>query len=129
MVGNCELPLSKPSIEPRRITAEELQLFWSPDNLHGKQFILSPGTDESGTYEVIEYSRKRDKTIQYEVLFDDCADPAAVNAKEMMAMLKDSIYLPAWSGTVMLSRSDQLGKLRSQAQDSAETRRSASVCD
>ena len=95
MVGNCELPLSKPSIELRCITAEELQLFWSPDNFHRKQFILSPGTGKSGMYEVIGYSRKRDKTIQYEVLFDDCADPIMVNVKEMMAMLEDGIYLPA----------------------------------
>jgi hypothetical protein len=90
------LPLSKPSIEPRRITAEELQLFHTPDNLHGRQFILSPGTGESGMYEVIEYSKKRDGTIQYEVLFDDCADPITVNANEMMTMLEDSIiFLPA----------------------------------
>ena len=66
-VSNLELPLSKPSIEPRRITAEELQLFRTPDNLLGKQFILSPGTDESGMFEVT-YSKKRDGTIQYEVL-------------------------------------------------------------
>jgi hypothetical protein len=95
-VSNLEPPLSNPSIEPRRITTEELQLFRSPDNLHGKQFILSPGTGESGMYEVIGYSKKRDETIQYQVLFDDCADPITVNADEMMAMLEDSIiFLPA----------------------------------
>jgi len=97
MESNCEFPLSKPdkSTEPRCITAPELQLFRSPDNLHGKQFILSPGTGEPGMYEVIGYSRKRDKTIQYEVLFDDCPDPITVKAEEMMAMLEDSTYLPA----------------------------------
>ena len=95
-VSNLEPPLSKPDIDPRRITAEELQLFRSPDNLHGKQFILSPGTGESGMYEVIGYSKKRDETIQYQVLFDDCADPITVNADEMAAMLEDSIiFLPA----------------------------------
>jgi hypothetical protein len=95
-VSNLELPLTKPSIEPRFITAEELQLFQSPDNLLGKQFILSPGTDESGMYEVFGYSKKRDETIQYQVLFDDCADPITVNADEMMTMLEDSIvFLPA----------------------------------
>jgi len=92
--GNGEAPLSKPMVEPRHITAEELRLFRDPENLHGKQFVLSDNND-SGMYEVIGYSRKRDRTIEYEVLFDDCGDPIMVNAKEMMAMLEDSLYLPA----------------------------------
>lgn len=47
-------------------------------------------------YEVIGYSKKRDETIQYQVLFDDCVDPITVNSDEMMAMLEDSIiFLPA----------------------------------
>jgi hypothetical protein len=77
-------------IEPRHITAEELRLFRDPENLHGKQFVLY----DSGMYEVIGYSRKRDRTIEYEVLFDDCGDPIMVNATEIMAMLEDSLYLP-----------------------------------
>ncbi|KAF8972291.1 hypothetical protein BDZ97DRAFT_1752873 [Flammula alnicola] len=92
--GNREAPLSKPMVEPRHITAEELRLFRDPENLHGKQFVLSANND-SGMYEVIGYSRKRDRTVEYDVLFDDCGDPIMVNAKEMMAMLEDSLYLPA----------------------------------
>ncbi|KAH9039297.1 hypothetical protein EDB85DRAFT_1887481 [Lactarius pseudohatsudake] len=60
---NCEAPLSKPLVEPRHITNEELQLFQNPENLHGKQFILSPDTSDSGLYEVIGYSRKRDSEL------------------------------------------------------------------
>jgi hypothetical protein len=91
---NHEAPLSKPMVEPRHITAEELQLFQDPKNLHGKQFVLS-ADDDSGLYEVIGYSRKRDKTVEYEVLFEECGDPILLNAKEMMAMVEDSLYLPA----------------------------------
>ena len=94
--GNCDAPLSEPPIEPRHITAEELRLFRNPDDLHGKQFILSPDNENSGTYEVIGYSKKRDKTVEYDVLFDGCEDPVTVNATEMMmGMLEDSLYLPA----------------------------------
>jgi len=41
-IDNCQSPLIKPAVEPTRITPEELQLFQNPENLHGKQFILSP---------------------------------------------------------------------------------------
>ena len=92
--GNCEVPLSKPSVEPRHITAEELRLFRDPKNLHGKQFVLSANND-SGMYEVIGYSRKWDRTVEYDMLFDDCGDPMMVSAKEMMVLLEDSLYLPA----------------------------------
>ena len=92
--GNCEAPLSKPMVEPRHITAEELRLFRDPENLHGKQFVLSANND-SGMYEVIGYSRKRDRTVEYDVLFNDCEDPIMVNAQEMMAMMEDSLSLPA----------------------------------
>jgi hypothetical protein len=81
-------------VELRRITAEELRLFQDPENLHGKQFVLLANSN-SGMYEVIGYSRKRDRTVEYNVLFDDCGDPIMVNAKEMMEMLEDSLYLPA----------------------------------
>jgi len=46
-------------------------------------------------YEVISYTRKRDKTVTYDVLFDDCKDPITVDAKEIMRLLEDSLYLPA----------------------------------
>ena len=85
---------SKPSVEPRHITAQELQLFQDPDNLHGKWFVLSPdSSDDSETYEVIGYSKKRNKTVEYDVLFYECEDPITVTTKEMMGMIKDSLYL------------------------------------
>lgn len=95
ITNNHELPLTKPSVEPRHITTEELQLFRNPDNLHGKQFILSPDTDGCGMYEVIGYSRKRENAVQYDVLFNDCEDPVTVDAQAMMGMLEDSLYLSA----------------------------------
>jgi len=71
-------------------------LFQNPDKLHGKQFIISPDTDDSGMYEVIGYCKRKDKPVQYDVLFEDCAgDPIRVDAGEMMSMLEDSLYLPA----------------------------------
>ncbi|EDR08840.1 uncharacterized protein LACBIDRAFT_326415 [Laccaria bicolor S238N-H82] len=63
--------------QPRRMTAEELQLFQDPENLHRKQFVLS-GKDDSRMYEVIGYSRKQDRTVEYDVLFDDCGDSIMV---------------------------------------------------
>ena len=95
IMGTCEAPLSEPSVELRRITPEELRLFQNPDDLHGKQFVLSADNDDSGKYEVIGYSKKRDRTVEYDVLFDGCVDSIMVNGKEMMAMLEDSLYLPA----------------------------------
>jgi len=89
-----EPPLFKLTVDPRRPTVEELRLFQNPENLHGKQFILAPDTDESRMYEVIGYSRLRDKSIQYSVLFDDCVDPIIVDAVEMLHLLEDSVYLP-----------------------------------
>jgi hypothetical protein len=94
-MSDAERPISKPLVDPRRITAEDLRLFKIPDNLHGKQFILSSDGDdeESCMYEVISYSRKRDKTVTYDVLFDNCEDPIPVEAKEMIGMLEDSLYV------------------------------------
>jgi hypothetical protein len=82
-------------VDPRRITPEELRLFEIPDNLHGKQFLLSPDSDESSMYEVIGYSRKRDKTVTYDILFDDCVDPFPVDGEEMVRMLEDNLYFSA----------------------------------
>jgi hypothetical protein len=100
ITNSREAPLSKPLVDPRPITAEELRLFQSPENLHGKpcgkQFLLTD-SDPPGMYEVIGYSRKRDRTVTYDVLFDDCEDPMMipVEAEGMMGMLKDSFYFPA----------------------------------
>jgi hypothetical protein len=48
-------------------------------------FILSSDadSDDSGMYEVIGYHNKRDKSVQYELLFDDCDNPIRVDVKEM----------------------------------------------
>ena len=79
-------PLSKPSVEPRHITIEEHQLFRNPENLHGKMFTLS--SDDSALYEVIGYHKKRDKTVEYEILFDDChGDSFTIGEEEMANML------------------------------------------
>ncbi|KAF8335771.1 uncharacterized protein EI90DRAFT_3120054 [Cantharellus anzutake] len=91
---NHELPLSKSSVEPRPLTPEEHQLFQNPDKLHGKRFVLSPHTEESGVYEVIGYHKKRDSSVQYDVLFDDCDDPILLKAREVMRMLEDSLHIP-----------------------------------
>jgi hypothetical protein len=89
-----EPPLSKPSGEPRRLTAAELQLFQNPNKLHGKHFIFSPDADGAGVFEVIGYRMKRDRTIQYDVLFEDCGgEPILVEADEMRSMLMDSLYV------------------------------------
>lgn len=69
-----------------------------PDRVHGKQFVLSGDNHDgdSGMYKIIGYSRKRDRTVIYNVLFNDREDPIMANTKEMMAMLEDSpYYLPA----------------------------------
>ena len=92
--NNCQSPLTKRAVKPRRITRKELRLFQNPDNLHGKQFIISPDTDDSGMYEVIGYHRARDKALTFDVLFEDCDDAIAVGEKEMTDMLRDSLYLP-----------------------------------
>ncbi|KAI9453424.1 hypothetical protein BJY52DRAFT_1289528 [Lactarius psammicola] len=94
IISNCEAPPSKPLVEPRNITNEELQLFQNPDHLHGKQFLLSPNSGDSELFKVIGYSKKWDKMVTYDVLFDDCEDPIMVNEKEMMGMLGDSLYFP-----------------------------------
>ena len=59
--------------------------------------MLSPdwGDEEPEMYEVIGYSKGRDKSVKYyEVLFEYCPDPIRVDVKEMMGMLEDSlVYL------------------------------------
>ena len=89
--------LSKLAVKSRRVTPEDIQSFQIPDNLHGKQFMFSPDacTDDSASYEVIGYYVARDKSVQYDVVFDDCDDYIRVDAVEMMRMLEDSLYLSA----------------------------------
>ena len=95
ITSNSEKPLSRPSVDPRKITEEDLQMFETPDNIHGKQFILSPDSDKPCIFEVIGYAKKRDKTITYDVLFEDCEDPIPVDEEEMKGMLADSHFFPA----------------------------------
>ena len=70
---NDQPPIIKPTPEPRRIAPEELQSFQNPDNLHGKRFILTD-PDDPATYEVIGYQRARDKSLTFDILFEDCGD-------------------------------------------------------
>jgi hypothetical protein len=81
-------------VDPRKITQEDLCLLETPDNIHGKQF-LSTDSDNPCMWEIIGYARKRDKTVTYDVLFEDCVDPILVEEKEMKAMLADSLLFAA----------------------------------
>ena len=92
--NNNQSPLIQPAVEPRHITHKELQSFQNPENLHGKQFILSPDTSNLGVYEVIGYYKARDKAVTFDVLFADCEDSITISKKEMIGMLHDSVYLP-----------------------------------
>ena len=74
---------------------EDLRLFETPDNLYGMQFLLSPNGDESCMYEIIIYSRKRDKPVTYDVLFENCEDPIPVVEKDMMSVREDSLHFQA----------------------------------
>lgn len=100
-----EIPISKPSTDPRCITPEDLQLFNIPDNLHGRKFLLihdgDDDDDEPHMYEVIGYSRKRDKTIMYDVLFEDRESPMLVDEKEMAGLLEDSLYFDEVPGQLL----------------------------
>ena len=59
--------------------------------------MLSPGwaDEELEMYDVIGYSKGRDKSVKYyEVFFEYCPDPIRVDVKETMGMLEDSlVYL------------------------------------
>jgi hypothetical protein len=44
-------------------------------------------------FEVIGYSRKRDKSVQYDVIFDDDDDTIQLD-EEMMNLLENCLYLP-----------------------------------
>lgn len=92
------LGVSKPAVKPRPITTNEFQ---NPDDLLGRQFIFSEDAEpkDPGMYEVVGYYTGRDKSIEYDVLFEDCDDdPIRVGAKEMLEMLEDSLYLPVDQG-------------------------------
>jgi hypothetical protein len=84
----------KPAGTPRCLTADEIQSFKIPDNLLGEHFVLSPDSEDPVMYEVVGFYKGRDKSVQYDVVFEDCDDdPIRVDAKEMLRMLEDSLYL------------------------------------
>lgn len=85
----------QPTSAPRELTAEDLRSLENPEELHGKKFLLSPGTEDAIMYEVIGYARARDRRVWYDVLFDDCDDPVLVDAEEMMRLLADSQFYVA----------------------------------
>jgi len=57
------LQSSKPVVETRSISVEDIVSFQNPDNLLGKQFVFSPDTESSGSYEVVAYCKGKDKVI------------------------------------------------------------------
>jgi len=97
ITDNCEEPITKPLGDPKCITSDELRLLQNPDYLHGKQFLLLADSNDTQPtiFEVIGFTRKRDKTVTFEVLFEDSVDPIIMDEKEMMNMLGDSLYFPA----------------------------------
>ena len=66
----------------------KLQVFEIPDRKH---FLLSPDSEESCINEIIGYTRKRHKTVTYDVLFNDDCWEVPVEVKDMMEMLQDSL--------------------------------------
>jgi hypothetical protein len=82
-------------VKPRSITTEELQLFQIPDYLHGKQFVIKHDSDDLAMYEVVGYYKERDKSVHFDILFNNCDDHIWVSRVEMMGMLEKSLYVPA----------------------------------
>lgn len=86
------LGVSNPAAVPRRIATGEFQ---TPEDLLGRRFIFSEDAEDSGEYEVAGYYMGRNKSIEFDVLFEDCDDdPIRVGSKEMTGMLEDSLYIP-----------------------------------
>jgi hypothetical protein len=83
--------------ELRAMTADELVNFQNnPDLLLGEKFILQPNTDDAEMYEVISYRKNRDKSIEFEVLFESNPQvPLMHEEKDMKEMLCNSHYIPA----------------------------------
>jgi hypothetical protein len=78
------------------MTADELVKFQTnPNELHGSKFALRHNTGNLEMYEVIGYHKKRDKSVEYEVLFESIPQhPIIYDAKDMEKMLWDSYYIP-----------------------------------
>ncbi len=87
-----------PSVAPKALSAGELQSFvGQPDLLHGRKFLLSPNTEDEIMFEVVSYMRARDKTVRFEILFEDCGDSLMVDQEEMNSMLEDCHIYPSSS--------------------------------
>jgi hypothetical protein len=83
--------------EPRAVTTDERSNFQNnPDLLLGKKFMLDPNTDTAEMYEVISYCKKRNKSVEYEVLFESIPqEPLMYEEEDMKKMLDDtSHYIP-----------------------------------
>ena len=74
------------------ITAVDIEQFQNPDDILGKQFMLSH-IDDVDYYEITGYHKRRNGIVQYEVLWEDSVESIDVDADEMMRMLKDSHYV------------------------------------
>ena len=75
------------------MTSKDLQEFEVPDNLHSKSFVFSPDSGDTGRYRVVGYCKGRDKSVHYDILFDNLNDPIRVVAKEMMELIGNSLLL------------------------------------
>ncbi|PSS31131.1 hypothetical protein PHLCEN_2v2336 [Hermanssonia centrifuga] len=87
-----------PSVTPKALSADELQSFeGQPELLHGRKFLMSPNTEDEVMFEVVSYTRARDKTLQFEILIEDCGDsPLMTDQKEMDSMLEDCHVYPSF---------------------------------
>ncbi|KAH7903917.1 hypothetical protein BJ138DRAFT_1167418 [Hygrophoropsis aurantiaca] len=98
-----EHPTSKPSTpaEPRKLSPDELASFKDTERLHGQRFLLPPDTRDTEeaqvAYEVIGYARARDRSLRYDVLFDDCEDPIHYDEAGMRRI----VYLICWLNIVL----------------------------
>ncbi|THG99154.1 hypothetical protein EW026_g3142 [Hermanssonia centrifuga] len=95
-----ELQTVRPhSIIPKALSAGEIQSFMGqPDLLHGRKFLMSPDTEDEAMFEVVSYTRARDKSLRFEILFEDCDDSSlTIDQEEMNSMLEESYIYPSSS--------------------------------
>jgi hypothetical protein len=52
-------------------------------------------TDDAGIYEIVSYCRLKDKSLCYDVQFNDCDDTITLDEEELWNMLVYSLYIPA----------------------------------
>jgi hypothetical protein len=65
--------------------------------LHRKhwQFLIASDTDDAGIYEIVSYCRLKDKSLCYDVQFNDCDDTITLDEEELWNMLVYSLYILA----------------------------------